>query len=113
MTKKLCEFRRGIPLDFYCPNHNVVCCRACMPSNHQSCKDVLPLEIASKHIKLSSLFEDTFKEWQNIGKTLDYLRQDRQNNIDELEKVESIIKEEIGKWKKTIWNKQITTFEEN
>ncbi|VDI12129.1 tripartite motif-containing protein 33 [Mytilus galloprovincialis] len=110
-TKKLCEVHPDIPLDFYCTHHDVVCCRACIPSDHQSCKDVLPLEVASKHIKSSSLLEDTLKEWQNIGKTLDYLKQDRKNNVDELEKVESSILVDISTWK-TDLIKKINTLEE-
>ncbi|XP_071179137.1 E3 ubiquitin-protein ligase TRIM71-like [Mytilus edulis] len=110
-TKNFCEVHLDIPLDFYCTQHDIVCCRACIPSSHQSCKEVHPLEIASKHIKKSSLFEDTLKEWQNIGKTLDNLKQDRKNNVDEMEKVESAILVEISKWKNDLI-KQINTLEE-
>lgn len=110
-TKNFCEVHLDIPLDFYCTQHDIVCCRACIPSSHQSCKEVFPLEVASKHIKKSSLFEDTLKEWQNIGKTIDHLKQDRKHNVDELEMVESAILVEIGKWKNNLI-KQITTSEE-
>ncbi|VDI24356.1 Hypothetical predicted protein [Mytilus galloprovincialis] len=110
-TNKFCDVHPDIPLDFYCTQHDTVCCRTCIPSSHQSCKEVLPLEVASKHIKKSSLFEDTLSEWQNIGKTLDHLRQNRENNVDELEKVESVIFEEISK-RKINFVQQITTLEE-
>ncbi|CAG2216614.1 unnamed protein product [Mytilus edulis] len=36
-TKKFCEVHPDIPLDFYCTQHDIVCCRACIPSDHQSC----------------------------------------------------------------------------
>ncbi|XP_052072836.1 E3 ubiquitin-protein ligase TRIM71-like [Mytilus californianus] len=98
-VKKFCEVHEGVSLDFYCMQHDTVCCRKCIPSKHQSCKDVLPLEDASQHIKKSSVFDDTFREWQNIAKTLDHLRNDRNDNINELEKSESAICEEVNNLK--------------
>ncbi|CAC5423540.1 unnamed protein product [Mytilus coruscus] len=89
--KKFCELHEEVSLDFYCTQHDTVCCRKCIPSKHQSCKDVLPLEFASEHIKKSSLFDDTFREFQNIAKTLDHLRKDCNDNINEMEKSESTI----------------------
>ncbi|CAG2216602.1 unnamed protein product [Mytilus edulis] len=93
-VKKSCEVHEDVSLDFYCTQHDTLCCRVCIPSKHQLCKDVLPLEVASKHIKKSSLFEDTFSEWQNISKTLEHLRKDRNDIIKELKKSESAICEE-------------------
>ncbi|XP_071179149.1 uncharacterized protein [Mytilus edulis] len=108
---KFCEVHKDVHLDFYCPQHDTECCRVCIPSTHQSCKDVIPLEVASEHIKKSSLFEDTLSEWENILKTLKLLKKNRNDNICELEKSESAICEEVMNWKSNII-KQITTFEE-
>ncbi|VDI55879.1 Hypothetical predicted protein [Mytilus galloprovincialis] len=107
----LCEFHEDVYLDFYCMQHDTVCCRKCIPSSHQSCKDVLLLEVASEHIKISSAFDDTFREWQNIHKTLEHLRQNFNDNVNELKKSESSICEEVRVWKRNLI-KQINTFEE-
>ncbi|CAC5362661.1 unnamed protein product [Mytilus coruscus] len=106
--KKFCEIHEDVSLDFYCTHQDTVCCRVYIPSKHQSCKDVLPLEVASELIKTSSLFEHTFSEWQNIGKTLDHLINDRKNNVNELEKSEPLICEEVDNLK-TYLIKQINT----
>lgn len=111
IAKSFCEVHQDVPLDFYCTQHDTVCCRVCIPSDHQSCKDVTPLEVASKHIKQSSLLEDTLSEWQNIVKTLDNLKQDRHGFVDEIESGEIAMLEEISKWK-TLLIKQINTLEE-
>ncbi|CAC5423541.1 unnamed protein product [Mytilus coruscus] len=109
--KKFCELHEDVSLDFYCTQHDTICCRKCIPSKHHSCKDVLPLEVASEHIKKSSLFDDTFREWQNIAKTLDHLRKDRNDNINQLEKSESAISEEVNNLKNHLI-KQINTLVE-
>ncbi|CAC5362659.1 unnamed protein product [Mytilus coruscus] len=111
ISKTFCEIHEDVSLDFYCTQHDTECCRVCIPSKHQSCKDVLPLEVASKHIKNSSLFEDTLREWQNIAKTLDHLRNYRIDNVSELEKSESAIYEEVKNWKDHLI-KQINNLEE-
>lgn len=99
IAKNFCEGHQDLPLDFYCTHHDTVCCRVCIPSDHQSCKDVIPLVVASKHIQKSSLFEDTSNEWQNIVKTLDTLKKDRHGYVDEIERKESAMLVEISKWK--------------
>ncbi|XP_071177593.1 transcription intermediary factor 1-beta-like [Mytilus edulis] len=110
-VKKFCEVHEDVFLDFYCMQHDTVCCRKCIPCTHQSCKDVLPLEVASEHIKQSSVLDDTFNEWQNSGKTLDHLRKDRNDNIEQLEKSESAICEEVDNLKNNLI-KQINTLDE-
>ncbi|VDI33876.1 Hypothetical predicted protein [Mytilus galloprovincialis] len=111
IAKSFCGVHQDVPLDFYCTQHDTVCCRVCMPSCHQSCKDVIPLEVASKHIQKSSLLEDTLSEWQNIVKTLDNLKKDRHGYVEEIKREEMVILVEISKWK-THLIKQITASEE-
>ncbi|CAC5423538.1 unnamed protein product [Mytilus coruscus] len=55
--------------------------------------------------------EYTFSEWQNSGKTLDHLRKDRNDNVEELEKSESAICEEVNNLKNHLI-KQINTLAE-
>ncbi|XP_063397147.1 uncharacterized protein LOC134681446 [Mytilus trossulus] len=111
IAKSCCEVHQHVPLDFYCTQHDIVCCRVCIPSDHQSCKEVIPLEVASKHIKKSALYEDTLNEWQNIVKFLDNLKKDRHSYVDELESGETTILEEISKLKMNLI-KQINASEE-
>lgn len=93
------------PLDLYCTQHDKVYCRKCIHSNHQTCKDVLSLEVASKDIKTSSLLGDTLRDWQNIGSTFESLRKARDENINELDSVETNILAEISKWKNQLITK--------
>lgn len=111
IAKSCCEVHQDVPLDFYCTQHDRVCCRVCIPSDHQSCKEVIPLEVASKHIKKSALFEDTLNEWQNIVKILDNLKKDRHGYVDEIESGETAMLVEISKLK-THLIKQINALEE-
>ncbi|CAC5390030.1 unnamed protein product [Mytilus coruscus] len=108
-----CEVHQDVPLDLYCMQHDEVCCRMCIHSNHQSCKEVLPLEAASKHIHKSSLFGDTLLECQNIGTTLENLRKARDENINELDSVENAILADISKWKNQLITKIRTSEKKN
>jgi hypothetical protein len=44
--------------------------RACIPDSHRSCETVIPLDVASKDVKNSSLLSDTLKELDNMTATL-------------------------------------------
>ncbi|CAG2253578.1 unnamed protein product [Mytilus edulis] len=85
IAEDYCEVHKDESLDLYCRQHDKVYCRKCIHSNHQTCKDVLSLEVASKDIKTSSLLGDTLRDWQNIGSTLESLRKARDENINELD----------------------------
>lgn len=45
-------------LDYYCTNHETICCRACISIEHRVCQNVLPMELASKDVKTSALYKD-------------------------------------------------------
>ncbi|VDI33875.1 Hypothetical predicted protein [Mytilus galloprovincialis] len=105
IAEDYCEVHKEESLDLYCTQHDKVYCRKCTHSNHQTCKDVLSLEVASKDIKTSSLLGDTLRDWQNIGSTLESLRKARDENINELDSVEKNILAEISKWKNQLITK--------
>jgi hypothetical protein len=61
-SKINCEIHTDVQIDYFCSQHDVVCCRACIPESHSSCKTVIPLDVASKDVTNSSLLSDTLKE---------------------------------------------------
>ncbi|XP_071179135.1 uncharacterized protein [Mytilus edulis] len=95
-TNKYCTIHKDRFLDFYCVNHDKVCCRACIPENHQSCKDVILLEVASQSIKDSSLLSDMRRVWKNMNETLCCFDKDQENNIIDLEKMENNILQRLA-----------------
>jgi hypothetical protein len=61
-SKINCEIHTDVQIDYFCSQHDVVCCRACLLDSHRSCESVLPLDSASKDVKNSSLLSDTLEE---------------------------------------------------
>jgi hypothetical protein len=57
----------------FCSQHDVVCCRVCLPEGHRTCENVLPLDFVSKDIINSSLLSDTLKELDHMTEKLEKL----------------------------------------
>jgi hypothetical protein len=96
-TSKInCEIHPDVPIDYFCSQHDVVCCRACIPDNHSSCKTVIPLDFASADVKNSSLLSDTLKELDNMTETLEKMSVNRDDNRKLLKQKKSLIINQIS-----------------
>lgn len=95
-SKINCEIHTDIQIDYFCSEHDVVCCRACLPESHRTCENVLPLDFASKDIINSSLLSDTLKEFDHMTETLDKLVSNREDNRKVLQKSETSIIQQIS-----------------
>ena len=95
-SKINCEIHTDIQIDYFCSQHDDVCCRACIPDLHSSCKNVLPLEFASKDIINSSLLSDTLKELDHMTETLETLVSNREDNRKVLQQSETSMIEHIS-----------------
>ncbi|VDI56698.1 Hypothetical predicted protein [Mytilus galloprovincialis] len=109
--QKYCDVHADGLLDFFCTQHDVVCCRSCMPLKHQSCKNVFPLEHVSKDVRNSAVLNDTLDAMDNASKTLTGLMDGTNNNIKKLEDDEQAILRELKTVKENLV-KQIDKFEE-
>jgi hypothetical protein len=99
-TSKInCEIHPDVPIDYFCSQHDVVCCRACIPDSHSSCKAVIPLDFASKDVKNSSLLSDTLKELDNMTETLEKMSVNRDDNRKLLTQKRSLIIKQISQVK--------------
>jgi hypothetical protein len=85
-SKINCEIHPDVQIDYFCSQHDVVCCRVCLPEGHRTCEHVLPLEFASKDIISSSLLSDTLKEFDHMTETLEKLASNREDNRKALQK---------------------------
>ena len=95
-SKINCEIHTDVQIDYFCSQHDVVCCRACIPESHSSCKTVIPLDVASKDAKKSSLLSDTLKELDNMTETLEKVGENRDDNRKLLEQKKSSIIKQIS-----------------
>jgi hypothetical protein len=103
-SKIYCEIHTDVRIDYFCSQHDVVCCGACIPDSHSSCKTyIIPLDLASKDVKISSLLSDTLKELDNMTETLATMVANRDDNQKLLEQKRSSIIKHIGTVKSTLF----------
>ena len=95
-SKINCEIHTDVQIDYFCSQHDVLCCRACIPDSHKSCETVIPVDVASKDVKNSSLLFDTLKELDNMTKTLEKMTENRDDNRKLLKQKKLLIIKQIS-----------------
>ena len=95
-SKINCEIHTDVQIDYFCSQHDVVCCKACLSDNHKSCDSVLPLDFASKDVKNSSLLSDTLEEQDYMTETLQKIEENRDENKKLLKQKKSLIIKQIS-----------------
>lgn len=78
--KQVCSEHSDMPLDSYCSNHDCILCQSCIAVFHQNCKNILPLDVASKGIRTSAVFDETRKEVTYLIKTVTQLMEYRKQS---------------------------------
>lgn len=92
-SQKPCSKHPSFIMDFFCSQHDCICCRSCIAEDHRTCTALIPVEIASKDSKTSSLHNDILEELKGIRSTLNTVVQNRNEGKDKLvENGEDIIK---------------------
>jgi hypothetical protein len=95
-SKINCEIHTDVQIDYFCSQHDVVCCRACLSDSHRSCETVLPLDSASKDVKNSSLLSDTLEEQDYMTEILQKIEENRDENLKLLKQKKSLIIKQIS-----------------
>ena len=95
-SKINCEIHTDVQIDYFCSQHDVVCCRACLSDSHRSCETVIPLDFASKDVKNSSLLSDTLEEQDYMTETLSKMEENRAENQQLLKQKKSLIIKQIS-----------------
>ena len=95
-SKINCEIHTDVQIDYFCCQHDAVCCRACLSNSHSSCESVLPLDFASKDVKDSSLLSDTLIEQDYMTEILSKMEENRDENKKILKQKKSLIIKQIS-----------------
>ena len=95
-SKINCEIHTDVQIDYFCSQHDAVCCRACLSDSHRSCESVLHLDFASKDVKNSSLLSDTLEEQDYMTETLHKMEENRDENNKLLKQKKSLIIKQIS-----------------
>jgi uncharacterized protein YjiK len=81
--------------EFYCKAHDSVLCKACLPSLHRACTDVVPLNDAARNAKTSTALADLEDSICDVLKNVKSLIQDREVASQTIVTQEKMIKNKI------------------
>lgn len=97
--------------EFYCKTHDSVLCKACLPSLHRACTDVVPLDDAARNAKTSTALADLEDSICDVLKIVKSLIQDREVASKNIVAQEKMIKNKIKESRAKI-NKCLDTMED-
>ncbi|CAC5400965.1 unnamed protein product [Mytilus coruscus] len=92
--KQYCD-EHGDRFEFFCPTHNELCCKRCITTTHNECKESKVIEDFVEFSKSSAAinkYEQTLKDVdENIQNAID----DRKYNLEQFEKQKQAIKKQV------------------
>ncbi|VDI36280.1 Hypothetical predicted protein [Mytilus galloprovincialis] len=97
-----CSEHEHLPFDYFCVDHDVICCKECLPKNHLACTSVTSIDIASNNFKQSQSFLDSEEQLRFILEALEKLINNRKENCSRIEQEEKIILEQIASVKQNV-----------
>jgi hypothetical protein len=65
-------------LDFYCSDHDDICCKSCIADEHRICGKIKPLDVVAKGVKSATMFEDFASEVKYLNDTASKVREQKQ-----------------------------------
>lgn len=99
---KSCQIHDCHHFEYFCVEHQMMCCRECMTSDlHRTCRKILTINAASKHVKTSKQFKEVEDELEHILETLTNVLSDRRANLAEINSHE-LVKDSIARYKAKI-----------
>ncbi|CAG2216290.1 unnamed protein product [Mytilus edulis] len=88
--ENICTKHESLTLDFFCVEHDCLCCQACITSEHSCCQKLVPLEDAAKDVQHSVIFQDISYALSSIAKTLDKAITNQDENIKSLDSYDKV-----------------------
>ena len=96
---KTCSEHENMTIEFYCSDHDCVCCRSCIAGTHRACGKISPLEVAAKGVKSSALYDDLNKDVTELLKTLHLLENETTQNKSKIYQTKKEVIQIIAKTK--------------
>lgn len=101
-SQQYCDNHTDLFLDLFCTYHDALCCRACMTEYHRNCETIVPIDIASKDIKDSTLLTDLSEELDNIITSSKQIANVRKKHSDSILEQENTLRQTIKKAKDNV-----------
>ena len=95
MSAHSCLKHNGLPFEYFCIDHDVICCKQCRAESHHTCAKATAINIASKGAKQSQSFIDSAKLIEQVFETVNEFTKDRKEHIGSLNKEIKQVKDKI------------------
>ncbi|VDI04371.1 Hypothetical predicted protein [Mytilus galloprovincialis] len=82
-------------LEYFCTDHDTMCCRSCMASAHRSCEKLLPIEVSAKRVKSSAMYEEIAKDVTTLYSAINELQDTQRQGMTNLKDSKMAIKEDV------------------
>lgn len=92
---QLCLSHEELPFEYFCIDHDALCCKECLAEIHRSCHKVMSVDIAAKGAKQSHSFLDNLEVLDSCMKTSQSLNNERKQRIQHVEDDVKLIKDSI------------------
>ncbi|VDI15915.1 Hypothetical predicted protein [Mytilus galloprovincialis] len=99
ISDQRCSKHENLSFEYFCIDHDSLCCKECQVELHRSCQKIMSVDIASKGIKWSQSFIDSVELIEHVLMTVPIITADRHTLIKSIEKEASLVKDEIRKVK--------------
>ena len=95
MTTQSCLKHDELSFEYFCIDHDVICCKECLVESHRTCAKAMSRDIASKGAKQSQSFIDSVKLIEQILETVNEFTKDRREHIDSIDDEIKQVKDKI------------------
>lgn len=85
ITSLECVQHPGKQLEYFCTDHDAICCRDCLAQTHKSCDKTVSLDTAAEHVKQSEVFTDCKDRSRDFLKSIDSILKNRVNNLKDIQ----------------------------
>ena len=98
----VCEQHKDCEVEYFCVDHDELCCCDCLSKTHKSCVNTMSLDSASKGAKQSKLFSECQEELTSVSQTYKSILKYREENVNGIKDDKKKIKENMKKFKKKL-----------
>ena len=98
----ICEQHKDCQVEYFCVEHDELCCRDCLAKTHKSCVNTMSLDSASKGANHSHLFSDCKEQLTSIRQTYKSILKYREENVSSIKDDKHRIKENMKKIKEKL-----------
>ena len=98
----VCEQHKYCQVEYFCVDHDELCCRDCLAKTHKSCVNTMSLDSASNGAKHSQLFSDCQEQLTGIRQTYKSILKHREENVSGIKDDKQRITENVKKIKEKL-----------